>query len=41
MDLAELAKDGFLSHRELASEDGHPYYFASRDDGAWLLAPDR
>jgi hypothetical protein len=39
--LAELAKDGFLSHRELASEDGHPYYFASRGDGAWLLAPDR
>jgi hypothetical protein len=39
--LAELAGDGFLSHRELASEDGHPYYFASRGDGAWLLAPDR
>jgi len=39
--LAELAEDGFLSHRELASEDGHPYYFASRDDAAWLLAPDR
>jgi hypothetical protein len=38
--LAELARDGFLSHRELASEDGHPYYFASRDNGAWLLAPD-
>jgi hypothetical protein len=39
--LAELAKDGFLSHRELASEDGHPYYFASRGNGVWLLAPDR
>jgi hypothetical protein len=39
--LAELARDGFLSHRELASEDGHPYYFASRGNGAWLLAPDR
>lgn len=39
--LAELANDGFLSHPELASEDGHPYYFASRGDGAWLLAPDR
>jgi hypothetical protein len=38
--LAELANDGFLSHRELASEDGHPYYFASRDNAAWLLAPD-
>jgi hypothetical protein len=39
--LAELAKDGFLSHRELASEDGHPYYFANRGNGVWLLAPDR
>jgi hypothetical protein len=39
--LAELEKDGFLSHRELASEDGHPYYFASRGNDAWLLAPDR
>ena len=39
--LAELAGDAFLSHRELASEDGHPYYFASRGDGAWLLSPDR
>ncbi len=40
-DLADLANDGFLSHRELASEDGHPYYFANRENGAWLLAPDR
>jgi hypothetical protein len=40
MSLAELAGDGFLSHRELASEDGHPYYFVSRGNGAWLLAPD-
>jgi hypothetical protein len=40
-DLAELSVDGFLSHRELASEDGHPYYFASRGNDAWLLAPDR
>ncbi len=39
--LAELAGDAFISHRELASEDGHPYYFASRGSGAWLLAPDR
>jgi len=39
--LAELADDGFLSHRELASGDGHPYYFSSRGNGAWLLAPDR
>jgi len=39
--LAELAKDGLLSHRELASADGHPYYFASRGNDVWLLAPDR
>ena len=39
--LAELVDDGFLSHRELASEHGHPYYFASRENGTWLLAPDR
>jgi hypothetical protein len=39
--LAELTKDGFLSHRELASEEGHPYYFASRGNAVWLLAPDR
>jgi hypothetical protein len=39
--LAELATDGFLSHRELASEDGHPYYFANRGNAVWLLAPDR
>ena len=39
--LAELVNDGFLSHRELASEDGHPYYFANRENGTWLLAPDR
>jgi len=38
--LAELANDGFVSHRELASEGGRPYYFASREDGAWFLAPD-
>jgi len=38
--LAELAENGFLSHQELASEDGHPYYFASRGNGIWLLAPD-
>jgi len=39
--LAELVKDGFLSRGELASEEGRAYYFASRGDGAWLLAPDR
>jgi hypothetical protein len=25
----------------LASAIGGPYYYASRDDGAWLLGPDR
>ncbi len=39
--LAELVNGGFVSQRELASEGGHPYYFASRENGAWLLAPDR
>jgi hypothetical protein len=39
--LAELASDGLLSNRELASEDGQPYYFANRENGTWLLAPDR
>jgi hypothetical protein len=39
--LAELSRDGFISQRELASEEGHPYYFASRGNDAWLLAPDR
>jgi len=39
--LAELEKEGFLSNLELASEDGHPYYFSSRGNGTWLLAPDR
>jgi hypothetical protein len=39
--LAELVSGGFVSQRELASEGGHPYYFASRENGVWLLAPDR
>jgi len=39
--LEELAEDGFVSRRELASEEGRPYYFASRRDRVWLLAPDR
>ncbi|MBW2494556.1 MAG: DUF4388 domain-containing protein [Deltaproteobacteria bacterium] len=38
--LAELEEAGFVSQLELASEGGHPYYFASRENGAWLLAPD-
>ncbi|MBW2714572.1 MAG: DUF4388 domain-containing protein [Deltaproteobacteria bacterium] len=40
-DLSELVDEGFLSNRELASEDRQPYYFASRGNGVWLLAPDR
>jgi len=40
-DLDELADDGFVSQPDLASGGGHAYYFASRGDGAWLLAPDR
>ncbi len=39
--LDALAEEGFVSQRELASEDGRPYYFASRRDRVWLLAPDR
>jgi len=39
--LGELVNGGFVSQQELASEDGRPYYFASRENGAWLLAPDR
>jgi hypothetical protein len=39
--LAELLDGGFVSQRELASEGGHPYYFANRESGTWLLAPDR
>jgi len=38
--LAELEGAGYISDRELASENGRPYYFAIRENGAWLLAPD-
>jgi hypothetical protein len=39
--LSEIVNGGFVSEMELASEDGHPYYFASRENGPWLLVPDR
>jgi len=39
--LAELVDGGLVSQRELASDDGRPYYFARRENGVWLLAPDR
>jgi hypothetical protein len=38
--LAELSTAGYVSDRELASVGGHPYYFAVRENGPWLLAPD-
>jgi hypothetical protein len=40
-DLGMLESEGLLSRGELASDMGHPYYYANREDGAWLLAPDR
>jgi hypothetical protein len=39
--LEELESEGLLPREALASEKGHPYYYANRGDGAWLLAPDR
>jgi hypothetical protein len=40
-DLGALEREGLLSHRELASEMGRPYYYVNHENGAWLLAPDR
>jgi hypothetical protein len=39
--LSEIVDGGFVSERELASEGGRPYYFASRENATLLLAPDR
>jgi hypothetical protein len=39
--LEALESDGLLPREALASENGRPYYYANRGDGAWLLAPDR
>jgi hypothetical protein len=39
--LFELSDRGILSPEQLASEQGRPYYYAKRVDGAVLLAPER
>jgi hypothetical protein len=39
--LSELDWKELASDSELASEMPQPYYYANREDGAWLLAPDR
>jgi hypothetical protein len=39
--LEALESEGLLPREALASENGRPYYYANRGDGAWLLAPDR
>jgi len=40
-DLRELSEWGILTPDELASPQGHPYYYAERAEGAVLLAPER
>ncbi len=39
--LFELSDQGILPPEQLASEQGRPYYYAKRVDGAVLLAPER
>jgi hypothetical protein len=39
--LAELSEHGILSPDELASDQGRPYYYVGRAEGAVLLAPER
>jgi hypothetical protein len=39
--LSDLARAGILTTAQLASDEGRPYYFARRADGAVLLAPER
>jgi hypothetical protein len=39
--LAQLSERGILTPDELASEEGRPYYYAKRAEGAVLLAPER
>jgi hypothetical protein len=39
--LFELSDQGILPPEQLASEEGRPYYYAKRADGAVLLAPER
>jgi hypothetical protein len=40
-DLNEPNWKALISGSELASEMPQAYYYANREDGAWLLAPDR
>jgi hypothetical protein len=39
--LAQLSEHGILAPDELASDQGHPYYYVERAEGAVLLAPER
>lgn len=39
--LAQLSEHGILTADELASDQGHPYYYVERAEGAVLLAPER
>jgi len=39
--LAQLLEHGILTPDELASDQGHPYYYVERAEGAVLLAPER
>jgi hypothetical protein len=39
--LAQLSEHGILTPDELASDQGHPYYYVERAEGAVLLAPER
>jgi hypothetical protein len=39
--LAQLAERGILEPDELASDQGRPYYYVGRAEGAVLLAPER
>jgi len=39
--LGQLQERGILGAEELASEEGRPYYYAVRAEGAVLLAPER
>jgi hypothetical protein len=39
--LAQLSEVGILTPDELASEQGRPYYYVERAEGAVLLAPER
>ena len=38
---AQLSEHGILAPDELASDQGRPYYYVERAEGAVLLAPER